>query len=106
MDGRIVTQEMTPIRTPFAMTMPISSPSVKLMKQSAMNPAIVVMELPTIEEKVATMAFAMASFFWARVYLPLFCAEVFEALSVSLFCSEGMPAVAVTSPEILSSSSS
>ena len=54
-EGRIVTQLRTPKTTPFAMTMPRSIPSVKLMKQSAIKPATVVTELPKTEEKVLEM---------------------------------------------------
>ena len=52
---------MTPNTTPFAMTIPRSRPRVKLMKHRAMKPATVVRELPSTEEKVAAMAWAMAS---------------------------------------------
>ena len=60
MDGRSVTQLITPKITPFAITMPRSFPRVKLIKQRAMNPATVVIELPTTEEKVLDMACAIA----------------------------------------------
>ena len=46
-EGSTVTQQMTPSRTPFAMTMPKSRPMVKDMKHREINPATVVMELPT-----------------------------------------------------------
>ena len=59
-DGRIVTQHSTPKMTPFAITIPKSFPSVKLIKQRAINPATVVMELPTTDEKVLEMAWAIA----------------------------------------------
>ena len=61
-DGRIVTQAITPSTTPFAMTIPRSSPSVKLMKHSATKPATVVIELPTTDDIVSAMACAIASF--------------------------------------------
>ena len=60
--GRIVTHDITPNTTPFAITTPRSKPKVKLIKQSAINPATVVMELPTTEDIVALMASAMASY--------------------------------------------
>ena len=52
MDGRMVTQAITPKTTPFAMTTPMSSPRVKLIKHKAINPATVVTELPTTDENV------------------------------------------------------
>ena len=61
-DGSIVTHAITPSTTPFAMTIPRSSPRVKLMKHSATNPATVVMELPTTDDIVSAMACAIASF--------------------------------------------
>ena len=60
MEGRIVTHPITPNTTPFAITTPISSPNVNVIKQRAINPATVVIELPTIDETVAVMAFTMA----------------------------------------------
>ena len=60
--GRIVTHPITPNTTPFAITIPRSSPSVKLMKQRATKPAIVVIELPVTETIVWEMACAMARF--------------------------------------------
>ncbi len=59
-DGRIVTQEISPNRTPFAITTPRSSPILKLMKQRAMKPAMVVVEEPAIDRKVFEMACAIA----------------------------------------------
>ena len=56
----MVTQPMTPRRTPLAITMPRSAPMVKVIKQRAIKPAIVVTELPAIAVKVLRMAFAMA----------------------------------------------
>ena len=58
--GRVVTHPITPRITPFAMTMPRSMPRVKVMKHRAMNPAMVVMELPMTEVKVSWMAAAIA----------------------------------------------
>ena len=59
-EGSTVTQESTPKITPFAMTRPISSPRVKLIKQRAIKPATVVMELPSTETRVFEMACAIA----------------------------------------------
>ena len=61
-EGRTVTQQITPSKTPFAMTIPKSQPRVKLIKQRAINPAMVVMELPTTEVMVWAIACAIASF--------------------------------------------
>ena len=55
--GRTVTQPMTPI----AMTMPKSRPMVKDMEIREINPATVVMELPTTLVSVFWIATAMAS---------------------------------------------
>ena len=63
MEGRTVTQATTPKHTPLAMTMPRSRPNVKLMKHRAINPAMVVTELPTMELNVSSIAAAMASSF-------------------------------------------
>ena len=60
-DGKIVTHPITPRSTPLAITIPRSAPRVKLMKQRAMKPAIVVMELPTTDVSVSLMAYAIAS---------------------------------------------
>ena len=60
--GRTVTQEITPQMTPFAMTMPRSRPSVKLMKHMARKPATVVSELLTTEPTVMEIACAIAVF--------------------------------------------
>ena len=60
MEGSIVTQPITPKITPFAITTPISRPRVKLMKQSAINPAIVVMDEPITDCSVMLIAAAMA----------------------------------------------
>ena len=59
--GRIVTQPKTPSSTPFAITIPKSLPSVKVIKHSAMNPATVVIELPSTEVTVSFIATAIAS---------------------------------------------
>ena len=58
--GKIVTVEITPNATPFAITKPISFPSVKLIVHNAKNPAIVVSELPTTDFKVSAIASAIA----------------------------------------------
>ena len=58
--GKIVTTEITPNRTPFAITIPMSFPSVKFILHSAKNPAIVVSELPSTEVNVFVIAFAIA----------------------------------------------
>ena len=62
MAGRTVMTQITPNKTPFAMTIPISFPNVKFILQSAKNPAIVVKELPITDTIVLLMACAMASF--------------------------------------------
>ena len=54
--GRIVTQEITPHTTPFAITIPRSRPSVNVMKHIARKPATVVNELPTTEVTVLAIA--------------------------------------------------
>ena len=59
--GRTVTHPMTPSSTPFAMTIPRSRPSVKLIKHRAMKPAIVVTDDPRTELKVLWIATAIAS---------------------------------------------
>ena len=59
--GRIVTVQMTPNKTPFAITKPISWPNVKDIVHMAKKPAIVVSELPVIEEKVLQIARTIAS---------------------------------------------
>ena len=46
--GKIVTVERTPIKTPLAITIPISEPNVSCIVHKAKNPAIVVSELPAI----------------------------------------------------------
>ena len=59
-DGKIVTQLITPNTTPFAITIPKSRPSVKLMKHNAMKPATVVIELPITDVNVLDIACAIA----------------------------------------------
>ena len=59
--GKTVTTVITPNRTPFAITIPISFPSVKFILHSAKNPAIVVSELPKTDTNVFAIAFAIAS---------------------------------------------
>ena len=56
----MVTQPMTPMITPFAITIPRSSPNVNVIKHMAANPATVVMELPTTDTMVLEMACDMA----------------------------------------------
>ena len=56
MAGRTVTLPITPRRTPLAITSPRSRPMVKVMKQRAIKPAMVVAELPKTELKVSLMA--------------------------------------------------
>ena len=58
--GKTVTHEITPKITPFAITIPRSSPNVKLIKHKAMKPATVVIELLTTEDIVAAIASAIA----------------------------------------------
>ena len=60
-DGKTVMVQITPSRTPFAMTTPMSSPSVSCMVHMARKPAIVVRELPVMEENVFLIAATMAS---------------------------------------------
>ena len=57
-----IEHKITPRTTPFAMTIPRSIPSVKLMKHSATKPATVVMELPTTDVIVLEIACAIARF--------------------------------------------
>ena len=59
-EGRTVTQQITPKTTPLAITTPRSRPKVKLMKQRAMKPATVVIELPITDTRVLLIATAMA----------------------------------------------
>ena len=60
--GKIVTTLITPNKTPFAITIPISFPSVRFMLHNAKNPAIVVSELPNTAENVFCIAADIASF--------------------------------------------
>ena len=60
-DGSTVTQQITPNTTPFAMTIPMSRPNVKVMKHMARKPAMVVRDEPATDTIVADMAYAMAS---------------------------------------------
>ena len=62
MAGKTVTQQITPMTTPFDMTIPRSLPRAKVMAQSAIKPATVVTELPTMERNVLEMASPMALF--------------------------------------------
>ena len=59
-EGSTVIHAITPSITPLAITIPRSSPNVKLIKHNAINPATVVIELPTTDEIVACMARAIA----------------------------------------------
>ena len=54
--GKIVMLAKTPSTTPFAITSPISTPKVKVMKHNAINPATVVSELPEITDAVVCIA--------------------------------------------------
>ena len=54
--GRTVTQAITPMITPFDITIPIFVPRRKVMEQSARNPAIVVRELLDTDTKVFVIA--------------------------------------------------
>ena len=60
-DGNTVTTQISPNRTPFAITSPISFPSDKFIEQSAKKPAIVVNALPSTDTNVSFIAFAIAS---------------------------------------------
>ena len=59
--GRMTTVQMTPSATPFAMTMPMSRPSVRRMAHRARKPAMVVSDEAEIEVMVLQMALTMAS---------------------------------------------
>jgi len=52
----MVMEPTTPSKTPLAMTRPRSRPRVKVIKQRARKPAMVVAELPITELKVSLMA--------------------------------------------------
>ena len=54
--GNTVTTQITPSKTPFAITIPISFPRVKFILHKAKNPAIVVNELPITDTKVFEIA--------------------------------------------------
>jgi len=60
-EGNTVNTEITPSATPLAITNPISLPMVSSIAAMAKNPAIVVRELPAMEEAVLAMAFPIAS---------------------------------------------
>ena len=60
--GRIVTQQSTPMITPFAITIPRSRPSANVITQRATNPATVVTELPTMDLNVLEIACPIARF--------------------------------------------
>ena len=53
--------QITPSATPFAITTPISRPSVRRMAHSARKPAMVVREEAVMEVMVLQMAVTMAS---------------------------------------------
>ena len=59
--GNTVTTQISPNRTPFAITSPISFPNVKFIEQSAKKPAIVVNALPSTDTNVSFIALAIAS---------------------------------------------
>ena len=59
--GRTVTTVISPRKTPFAITSPISLPSVNCMKHSAKKPKTVVSEEPKSETKVYCIALSIAS---------------------------------------------
>ena len=61
-DGNIVTTQINPIKTPFAITRPISVPIFNCIVHNAKNPAIVVKELPSTDTRVEFIAFAIASY--------------------------------------------
>ena len=57
----MTTVQMTPSATPFAMTRPISRPSVRRMAHSARKPAMVVRLEAEMEVMVLQIALVMAS---------------------------------------------
>ena len=59
-DGKTVTQQITPIITPFAITIPKLAPNANVIKHSAANPATVVTELPVMDLNVFEIACAIA----------------------------------------------
>ena len=59
-EGRRVTQQITPITTPFIITIPMFFPRAKVISIRAANPATVVTELPVTERNVSSIAFAIA----------------------------------------------
>ena len=67
--GRTVTQQITPITTPFAITIPMSRPSAKVITHSARKPAIVVTELPATDLNVSAIACAIARSFGIIFFL-------------------------------------
>ena len=60
-DGKIVIAQISPIKTPFAITIPMSFPNANLILHNAKNPAIVVIELPTTDTIVFPIAMLIAS---------------------------------------------
>ena len=59
-EGSKVIQTITPMITPFAITIPRSRPKANVIKHNAANPATVVMELPTTDLNVLLIACAIA----------------------------------------------
>ena len=62
-EGKTVTQQITPINTPFAITIPRSRPSANVITHNATNPATVVTELPATDLNVLEIACPMARSF-------------------------------------------
>ena len=67
MAGRTVITHITPNKTPFAITIPMSFPKVKFILQSAKKPTIVVKELPMTDTIVLLIACAIASFLFEKL---------------------------------------
>ena len=61
LECNIVTTHISPNKTPFAITIPISVPRVRSIVHNARKPANVVRDDPNTDWNVATIAFAMAS---------------------------------------------
>ena len=62
--GKTVKTQITPSKTPLAITSPKSFPKVKLIVHKTKKPAIVVKLLPVTEENVSMMASTIASLFF------------------------------------------
>ena len=69
--GKTVTTQINPIKTPFAITKPISLPIASCIVHNAKKPAIVVIELPTTDEIVLVIAFSIASYISLEVCFSL-----------------------------------